>query len=154
MQTNKNNMEEEMKSIVTRIIDEYKENANKLNTDKFTELVCNSFIDARSMKHYVVLVVVDLDDTFNAEQHHSLEKQGFFQVQNQSTFNNVFFASEKVVKNMVALLTQSEGMAVDQEKDNYGGSVFVVSISGIVNTHYYRDLELANGAPGRNGNIQ
>ena len=130
-----------MKSIITRTINDYKKLASTLDVNKFTHDVCNSFISAKSSKHYVILVPVDLDDTFNDEQHKSFEKHGYFQAIVPERFNNMFFACQEVVNQMVDTLLSDEGMAIDCAQDPSGDKITVVSLEGLAKTHFYRDFK-------------
>lgn len=130
-----------MKNIIMRTLANYKELASTLDVSQFTNDVCNSFINAKSSKHYVILVPVDLDDTFNDEQHKSFEKHGYFQAVIPDRFNNMFFACQEVVNQMADTLLSDEGMAIDIAQDPSGEKVTVVSLEGMDKTHFYRDFK-------------
>ena len=129
-----------MKNLITNNLAEYKKLATKLNNDVFVDLVFNSFKEAKSAKHYVVLMPVDLDDKFNAEQHKSFEKCGFYQILNEEMYSNIFLACDSVVNEMVLLLKNHEGMSVDKCTDQSGKSLFVVSLEGLEYTFFEQDF--------------
>lgn len=136
-------MEEKMKNMIMADLSQYRQLAQRLNEDAFTEAVYNSFKQALSAKHYVAIMPVDLDDTFTDEQHKDLAKFGYHQVPNEDMFSNMFVACQHVIDQMVDVLRNKEDMSVDKCCDPRGKVVYVVSLFGVKDSHFERDFSAA-----------
>lgn len=129
-----------MKDIILNDLSEYGRLATQLNKDVFADLVYSSFKGAKSHKHYVVLMPIDLDDKFNPDQHKSFEKNGFYQIPNEEMYSNIFLACDLVINEMISQLKGNEGMMVDKCTDQSGKSLYVVSLNGLENTFFEADF--------------
>ena len=129
-----------MKDVILNDLAEYRNLATQLNKDLFVDAVYSSFKEAKTSKHYVVLMPVDLEDKFNAEQHKSFEKCGFYQIVNEEMYSNIFLVCDAVINDAVSLLTEHEGMTVDKCTDMSGKSLFVVSLFGLERTFFEQDF--------------
>ena len=133
-------MEEKMKDIILKDLSEYRGLATQLNKDVFADAVCSSFNGAKSAKHYVVLMPIDLDDKFNPDQHKSFAKNGFYQIPNEEMYSNIFLACDWVIGEMISLLQGNEDMTVDKCTDQSGKSLYVVSLFGLEQTFFEADF--------------
>lgn len=144
MEEKTTNTEVRMRDVISKALSEYKDKAMRLNKDAFTRAVCDSFIESKDAKHYVVIIPVDLDDFYTPKQHKDFEKYGFSQSENPGMFNNMLLAAPSVAADMSAVLKTEEGMCADLCKDAEGNTMYVVSLNGIDSTHFNRDFMSSN----------
>lgn len=134
-------MERKMVELINSEIKQFNEFANQLDVDAFSLAVYESFKEALTNMHYVVLIPINLDMYYTHEQHKDFEKCGFHRSGSEERYSNLFFATNKVVDEMVEIL-KYEGMVTDAVYDNTNNTnIVVVTLNGIKDSNYMSDYQ-------------
>lgn len=119
----------------------FKKASQEIDMDKFMNEVLNSFIKARTLKHYVILVASDLDEYYTPDEHKAFINRGYYQMPVENRFDNRFFAPLANIDTMVKTL-ENEGMTVElvKKSQRIPTDVFVITLNGVNQSLFYEDF--------------
>lgn len=126
-----------MKEYVIEKYEQYKKCALQFDGDKFTNDVLRSFMDAKTPRHYVLLISCDLDEYYTSDEHNIFEKNGYYQQPLEDRYNNRFFIPQENIDNAARILS-SEEMQVEETRVN-DVKTYVISLDGMYNTFFQTD---------------
>lgn len=127
-----------MRDYITETYEAYERCALQFDEEKFANDVLKSFMDAKTYHHYVLLITCDLNEYYTTEEHHTFEKNGYYQQPVQDRFDNRFFIPDKTMKQAVDQL-KKEKMFVQETKVN-NVSTYVVTVNGIHDSYFSQDF--------------
>lgn len=126
-----------MKEYIIEEYERYKKEALMLNDVKFTNDVLKSFKDAKTHRHYVLLVPCNLDEYYTTEEHNIMSENGYYQQTNEGRYDNTFFIPNETIENAAEIL-RNENMFVEKTKVNETPT-YVISLNGINDTYFRQD---------------
>lgn len=127
-----------MKDYITEEYDKYKSCALQFDYEHFTNDVLKSFKEAKTYRHYVILITCHLDEYFTRDEQASFEKYGYYQQPIEERCNNRFFIPSETINQARDILVH-EKMYVQETVVN-GVPTYVVSINGMDNTFFAMDF--------------
>lgn len=130
-------METTMKDYITEQYEQYKKRVLQFDEDKFTNDVLKSFIDAKTLRHYVLLITCDLNEYYSSDEHNIFEKDGYYQQPLPDRYNNRFFIPQENIDNAADILS-FEKMRVEETRVN-NVKTYVISLDGMYNTFFQTD---------------
>lgn len=132
-------MEKTMKDYIVDEIENYRKCVLQIDEDKFTNDVLKSFKDAKTYRHYVILIPAGLDEYYSLEEHNIFSKNGYYQQEIPHRFDNRFYIPPNNIKHMADVLV-NEKMFVDIVQLK-GLNSYVVTINGIHDSYFKVDFE-------------
>lgn len=132
-------MENIMRQYIIEDFDAYQKCVSVFDEDMFTNAVLKSFKDSKTHKHYVILVVSNMDEYYTPEEQSSFSKYGYYQQPVENRYDNRFFIPPVSIDIAVSIL-KNESMAVDCV-ENGSTIAFVVTLDGIGKSHFSVDFD-------------
>ena len=133
-------MEKKMKDYILDDLKEYNDCVNQLDEEKFTNDVLKSFKDAKTYKHYVMLIPSDIDEYYSNEEHASFRKNGYYQLMMENRYGNRFFIPLDNVNNVCEIL-EKEDMVVEKVKHrNLPVAIYLVTLNGRFESKFDEDF--------------
>ena len=118
---------------------EYNDCVAQLDEEALTNDVLKSFKDAKTYKHYILIVPSDIDEYYTNDEHFSFKKKGYYQLVDENRYSNRFFVPISNVDNVCDILAK-EGMKVEQVKSpNLPTTVYVVTLYGKNESYFDND---------------
>lgn len=105
-------MEKKMKDYILEDLEEYNNNVKVLDEEHFTNDILKSFKDAKTYRHYVMLIPSNIDEYYDTEEHNSFIKYGYYQLMIENRYGNRFFIPISSIDNACDIL-ENEGMVVE-----------------------------------------
>ena len=128
-----------MKDYIADEVESYRKCVLQIDEEKFTNDVLKSFKDAKTYRHYVLLIPADLNEYYSPEEHNIFSKNGYYQQPIPDRFDNRFFIPPDNIKSMVDVL-MDENMRVDRVPLKDLNS-YVVTLNGIHDSYFQADFE-------------
>jgi len=131
-----------MKDYILDELNEYKDCVNQLDEEKFTNDILKSFKDAKTYKHYVLLIPSDIDEYYSNEEHNSFKKNGYYQLMIENRYGNRFFIPNSNI-NKACDIIKKENMEVESVKhQNLPVRVYLVTLNGRAESNFDEDFEM------------
>lgn len=131
-----------MKDYILDELNEYKDCVNQLDEEKFTNDILKSFKDAKTYKHYVLLIPADMDEYYSNEEHNSFKKNGYYQLMIENRYGNRFFIPNTNINNACNII-KKENMEVESVKhQNLPVRVYLVTLNGRAESNFDEDFEM------------
>lgn len=105
-------MEKKMKDYILDDLNEYVKNVEAFEEEDFTNDVLKSFTDAKTSKHYVMLIPSNMDEYYSNEEHSKFRKNGYYQLMDDNRYNNRFFIPYGSIK-LACDILEKEDMVVE-----------------------------------------
>lgn len=135
-------MEKKMKDYILDELNEYRDCVNQLDAEKFTNDILKSFKDAKTYKHYVLLIPSDIDEYYSNEEHNSFKKNGYYQMMIENRYGNRFFIPNSNI-NKACDIIKKENMEVESVKhQNIPVRVYLVTLNGRAESNFDEDFEM------------
>lgn len=135
-------MEKKMKDYILDELNEYRDCVNQLDEEKFTNDILKSFKDAKTYKHYVLLIPSDIDEYYSNEEHNSFKKNGYYQMMIENRYGNRFFIPNSNI-NKACDIIKKENMEVESVKhQNIPVRVYLVTLNGRAESNFDEDFEM------------
>lgn len=132
-------MEKKMREYILGELMEYNDCVAQLDEEALTNDVLKSFKDAKTYKHYILIVPSDIDEYYTNDEHFSFKKKGYYQLADENRYSNRFFVPISNVDNVCDILAK-EGMKVEQVKSpNLPTTVYVVTLYGKNESYFDND---------------
>ena len=104
-----------MRDYIIEEYEQYKQCALQFDEDKFVNDVLKSFKDAKTYRHYVLLITCDLNEYYTTEEHAMFAKLGYYQQSIEDRFNNRFFIPEQKIGRAVEIVKQERMFATESK---------------------------------------
>lgn len=135
-------MEKKMKDYILDELNEYRDCVNQLDEEKFTNDILKSFKDAKTYKHYVLLIPSDIDEYYSNEEHNSFKKNGYYQMMIENRYGNRLFIPNSNI-NKACDIIKKENMEVESVKhQNIPVRVYLVTLNGRAESNFDEDFEM------------
>ena len=135
-------MEKKMKDYILDELNEYRDCVNQLDEEKFTNDILKSFKDAKTYRHYVLLIPSDIDEYYSNEEHNSFKKNGYYQLMIENRYGNRFFIPNSNI-NKACDIIKKENMEVESVKhQNLPVRVYLVTLNGRAESKFDEDFEM------------
>lgn len=105
-------MEKKMKDYILEDLEEYNKSVKIFEEEHFTNDILKSFKDAKTYRHYVMLIPSNIDEYYNTEEHNSFRKYGYYQLMIENRYGNRFFVPMDTM-NVACNILENEGMVVE-----------------------------------------
>jgi hypothetical protein len=137
-------MEKKMRDYILADLEEYNNNVMILDEENLTNDILKSFKEAKSYKHYVMLIPSDMDEYYDTEEHNSFKKYGYYQLMIENRYGNRFFIPKPTIETVCNIL-QNENMMVEPvTHKNLPVQIYLVTLNGRNSSAFDVDFEDQN----------
>ena len=133
------------KSNIISKIKEWQCIASEVDITKLFEDIDDIFISSCSLKHYIGIVPINLDDYFKEDEQNSLLHQGYYRDGSPIRFYNGLFVPECNIEKLIAEIQKRE-FVVEKVQVSENFFNYIVTLNGIDNSHYIEDMAKAQQA--------
>lgn len=131
-----------MKDYILEDLEEYNKSIKILDEEHFTNDILKSFKDAKTYRHYVMLIPSNIDEYYDTEEHNSFRKYGYYQLMIENRYGNRFFIPFDSIPNACEIL-EKENMVVEMAKhEHLPFPVYLITLNGRKECKFDEDFEI------------